>query len=243
MIITRLLTMDSPVVAPDGVVFSTHPRRAEGENGVSYFVKGPDIEIVFAEVVGCMLAREAGLSVPDIALCEGDDDEQYAGSAKVDSNLRDALPWVRAPQRVVNFEDLFGAVVVDVWLANNDRNIGGLVARPHHSKGNVELVFLDFEKSVALRPNPRVSSAMLEPRKLWPSGILGEELHQRKRLYPPVVMLNQIRSLAADRCAEIIHGVAAATRIPITWADDSISALSHRASIIQQLAEEVWAVS
>lgn len=53
---TKLWTMDSRVLSPEGVVYSTDPRTAEGENGVSYFTKGPNIEIVFAEIAGCMLA-------------------------------------------------------------------------------------------------------------------------------------------------------------------------------------------
>jgi len=72
---------------------------------------------------------------------------------------------------VINFNDLFAAIVVDVWLANHDRNIGNVLPRPHDRE--VEFVFIDFEKSVALHPSPVVTSTMLEPRKLWPRGLLG----------------------------------------------------------------------
>jgi hypothetical protein len=62
---TNLTTLDSTVSAPPGIVYSTNPRRAEGEDGYSYFVKGPATEIAFAEIAGCLFAAEAGLLVPE----------------------------------------------------------------------------------------------------------------------------------------------------------------------------------
>jgi hypothetical protein len=56
-------------------------------------------------------------------------------------------------------------------------------------------------------------------------------------------MIAKIRSLATERCAEIIHESAVAIGAPVSWEDDSVHALSKRASRIQQLAEEVWAAS
>jgi hypothetical protein len=200
---TSLITIDSRVLSPEGVVFSTDPKRAEAEDEVSYFIKGPDIETVFAEISGCMLAKAVGLPVPDVAACEFVGDT-YAGSKKVDDAARDVEPWLNRPQRVKNFDDLFSALVVDIWLANKDRNIGNVLGKPMHG-GKIEFVFIDFEKSRALRPSPTVSSTMLQPRELWPSGILGHELSEKKPLYPPVPMIERIQSLPTERCAEIIH--------------------------------------
>jgi hypothetical protein len=53
---TDLLSFDGRVSAPEGIVYSTSPRRAEGEDGHSYFIKGPDVEVVFAELAGCSFA-------------------------------------------------------------------------------------------------------------------------------------------------------------------------------------------
>jgi hypothetical protein len=178
---TKLITIDDRVLSPEGVVFSTDPRRAEAENEVPYFIKGPDLATVFAEISGCMLAREAGLPIPDVAACEFEGDV-YAGSARVDDAVRDVEPWLNRPQQIRNFDDLFSTLVVDVWLANKDRNIGNVLGRPWRG-AKVEFVFIDFEKSIALHPSPTVSSTMLEPRALWPSGILGRELRARR---PPV---------------------------------------------------------
>ncbi len=70
-----LLTIDDPVIAPKGLVYSTAPRRAEGDNGRSYFIKGDNNETVFAEIAGCILADAVGLPVPAIALCQFDGDD------------------------------------------------------------------------------------------------------------------------------------------------------------------------
>lgn len=59
-----LSTLDVPVNAPEGVIYSSSPRRAEGEGGHSYFVKGPEVEVAFAELVGCSFAAEVELIVP-----------------------------------------------------------------------------------------------------------------------------------------------------------------------------------
>jgi hypothetical protein len=52
-----LLTLDSEVTAPEGIVYSAQPRTALGEDGQKYFVKGRDPEIVFAQLAGCLLAE------------------------------------------------------------------------------------------------------------------------------------------------------------------------------------------
>src|SRR5207244_2350028 len=75
------------------------------------------------------------------------------------------------------------AVAVDVWLANTDRNIGNVLARPRSDK-KFELVFIDFEKSLTLRPFPVILSN-IQPGKLWPTGDLGHEIRAKKTLVPP----------------------------------------------------------
>ena len=56
-----LATVDSRVIGPTGIVFSNAPETATGSDGRTYYVKGWDSEVAFAEVVGCLLAAEAGL--------------------------------------------------------------------------------------------------------------------------------------------------------------------------------------
>lgn len=134
--------------------------------------------MVFAEISGCVLAREVGLTVPDVAACYLAD-ETYAGSQKVDDALREIDPWLSRPPKVANFGELFETIVVDAWLANKDRNIGNILARPIGGS-HVEFVIIDFEKSRALRRTPTISSTMLGSRELWPSGELGRVVSQRK---------------------------------------------------------------
>src|ERR1044072_3722378 len=136
----NLLTFDSPIQSPQGIVYSTSPRRAEAEGG-SYFIKGPEVEVVFAEIAGCALAREVGLPVPDVAACEGGG-APYVRRLRGTDDLRDLAQLITQLDGSSNPEDLFNSIVVDLWLANTDRNLGNVVGCPLGG-GRVELVFID----------------------------------------------------------------------------------------------------
>lgn len=233
--VVDLLTMDDRVCPPPGVVYSTDPHRAEGEDGHSYFVKGPDVEVVFAELAGCTLAAAVGLPVPPVATCAYDGN-LYAGSRKVE--VRDFKPLLKSGTRIQNAADLYNMIVVDVWLANPDRNLGSLVGT-QLGHGNVELLCIDFEKSVVLRRNPLIQTSMVGPRQIWPSGELGTTLRQDKPLFPPVSILNAIEAFTLARCQEILKPISIAVPAA-TWAEDSVFALSRRGEAIRTLAEEVW---
>src|ERR1051326_3318565 len=73
--VTQLMTLDSHMSAPSGIVYSTNPRKAEAVNGKTYVVKGPELETVFAELAGCMLAATVGIPVPPVAVCVADDEK------------------------------------------------------------------------------------------------------------------------------------------------------------------------
>lgn len=235
----NLLTFDDNVKARPGIVYSTNPRRVVGDDGKPYFIKGPEIEVVFAEIAGCELAREVELPVPEVAACDVDG-ATYAASAKVKDALREIPPFINLPDGSINYEDMFNAIVVDVWLANTDRNFGNVVCEPQRG-GKVKFVFIDFEKSVTLRPHPIILSAGVEARQLWPTGELGEELRARKPLNPPQIMIERIRLLSEERCKQLLGEVAAAIGAPVEWIDASAHVLSRRAVKVQQLAEDVWA--
>lgn len=129
-------------------------------------------------------------------------------------------------------------MVVDVWLGNVDRNMGNVIGNPA-AGDRIEFVFIDFEKSVALRPYPNVRSAMLDSRHLWPSEDLGRILAARKPLMPPINAIARIRALGEEDCRILIKSVSDAMG-GIEWANDSAAALAKRAREIQSLAEEVW---
>lgn len=231
----NLLTLDERVSAPDGIVYSTGPRKAEGEDEGSYFVKGPDLEIVFAELCGAVLASAVGLPVPPAAACACENGVM-AGSRAVE--IRDVKPFLSKPRNVANFEDLFSMVVVDTWLCNIDRNSGNVVGSSFgHTE--LELMCIDFERAVALHPNPTTSAAMIRPEKLWPTGELGASLRRAKPLFPPAEMIRRISGITSARCRELIEPVCAA--LPeVPWVEDCVFAVGSRATRIGQLAQEVW---
>src|SRR5688500_8320006 len=120
--VINLLTLDAPVLGPQGIVYSTGPRRGVGFDRANYFVKGPENAIVFAELAGCLLASHVGLAVAPARVCHFGG-EMYCGSVSVATIGRDAEPWLRSPATTINFPELFDAVVVDAWLGNGDRNL------------------------------------------------------------------------------------------------------------------------
>lgn len=234
---TDLLTFDSVVSAPEGIVYSTSPRRAEGIDGHSYFIKGPEIEVAFAELTGCLFAIEAGLIVPEVAVCNFGD-EKYCGSRRVADSLRDVAAWLKRPQKIKNHDDLYAVIVVDAWLGNVDRNFGNVLGRSTHGS-EIEVVMIDFEKSKALRPNPIIESGLASPQSLWPTGELGQVLRATKPLHPPQRMVDRIRQVTENQCEEIVESVVSKLG-PVAWAENSVQAVSRRAGRITEIAGEVW---
>jgi hypothetical protein len=184
----NLTTLDGAVAEGTGLVYSTAPQRAVGDDGGDYFVKGPDREVVFAELAGCVLANAVGLTVPSVRACQVAG-EFLAGSRLV-SNIRMIAPFLDQRQRVSNFEDVFDAVVVDIWLGNTDRNMGNIIGNRLKS-GLIEFVFIDFEKSVTLRRFPTINSAGILDRDLWPRYELGDKLRRHKPPVAPRAMMDR----------------------------------------------------
>lgn len=234
---TDLLTLDSVVSAPEGIVYSTSPRRAEGIDGHSYFIKGPEIEVAFAELTGCLFAIEVGLIVPEVAVCSFGD-EKYCGSRRVADSLRDVAAWLKRPQNIKNHDDLYAVIVVDAWLGNVDRNFGNVLGRSTHGS-EIEVVMIDFEKSKALRPNPIIESGLANPQSLWPTGELGQVLKATKPLHPPQQIVDRIRQVTQNQCEEIVESVVRKLG-PVAWAENSVQAVSRRAGRITEIAGEVW---
>jgi len=233
---TDLITVDAPVSSPAGIVYSTNPHKAEAVNGKTYFVKGPQLEIVFAEIGGCLLAASLGIPVPAVALCSADAN-RFAGSEKVEQAFRDASVPLKRPQKITNLEDLYNVIVVDSWLGNTDRNLGNVLAVG--SGESLALVMIDFEKSAALRPLPRIQSTLLEPRSLWPTAELGEYARRMKPLYPPPAAVRAVGAMNEERCRSTLEPLLLSLgRVP--WADDSIAALASRAGNISRIVEAVW---
>jgi hypothetical protein len=111
-----LATLDSPVIGPVGIVFSTAPQTATGSDGKTYYVKGCDGEVAFSEVVGCLLAREAGLRVPVAGVCSFNG-QLCAGVEEVEHPIRTVVPWLTNADGILNRNDLYAVIAVDTWLA------------------------------------------------------------------------------------------------------------------------------
>lgn len=234
---TALVTMDDSVSAPVGIVYSTNPTKAEAEDGFTYFVKGPAPEVMFAEIAGCSLAREVGLPAPLPAVCSAGP-EKFGATREVPNVIRDVSAWIDCPQKITNAGDLYGIIVLDAWLANFDRNLYNVVGTPD-SGSNINVVFIDFEKSVALRRNPIVQATMVQSARLWPSGELGAVLKSGKPLQPPQEVMARIEAFSTEECTAILSGIAA-TLGGVDWHGNSVQALMHRAARIRQIAGEVW---
>jgi hypothetical protein len=186
----RLETIEGPVIGEPGKVFSTGPEVAIGEDGKTYYIKGCNSPIVFAEVVGCRLAAMFGLKVPkaDVGLFGVDLCAAIESVPAVDRNIR---PWLRDPVRIDNWEHLFEVIAVDTWLVNDDRNMGNVVGSSVRN-GRIEVFMIDFEKSWTLAENPFISSGAMDPRRLWPTEELGTILRQH-RLRPDAILGRSIR--------------------------------------------------
>lgn len=233
-------TIDDPVSGPVGIVFSTQPRVGQGQDGKEYVIKGPDPEIVFAEIMGCLLASHVGIPVPDVALCRFQGDS-LCGSCKVQSIGRNAEPWLRQPARTTNFPDLYSAIVVDAWLANNDRNMGNVIVQASNRRDQASFVLIDFEKSAALRSNPVISSSLVDPKTLWPTNELGQLLKTRRPLSPPPGTIQKIKAFTENEAGvrKLIDMVVDAYT-PINWSDGSVTAVVRRGQNIARIAGEVW---
>jgi len=234
--IVDLVTLDARIGGDSGLVYSTNPQKAIGADDESYVVKGPELEVVFAELSGCVLANAAGITVPTVRACRFAD-EVWAGSREV-SGVRLVEPWLRRPRSAVNFPEVFAAVVVDVWLGNVDRNMGNIIGDPDGGD-KVELVFIDFEKSVTLRPTPLIKSGMIDPRELWPSNELGRLLMSSRPLLPPEDTILRIMELDEVACSRLIQPVCDALG-GVHWSENSIDVLARRARQIRSLTEGVW---
>jgi hypothetical protein len=170
-----------------------------------------------------------------VALCtfEG---EQFAGSRDL-RGVRDVSNWLRVRDKIENLTDLLSVIVVDTWLANRDRNWNNLIGE---SAGGdrLRLFLIDFEKSVALRPLPLLSTADVADRDLWPSGELGTLIRSWNYLHPPMEPLRRISRLDRNECSALLAPIAEG--VAIDWFDSTLEALTRRAAQIEVLVEGVW---
>jgi HipA-like protein len=233
----ELLDEGTPVVAPEDLVYSTQPKKATGMDGHSYFVKGPDRNIIVAEAVAHQLARSLGINVPEfgIAIPQGGGGPLFA-SREVARCLRQVESSI-VRGKVTNRGSLALTTCFDIWVMNKDRNIGNLVGESQLD-GMVTIVSIDFEKSMSLRgPYPLTTTPTILPKALWPSGTLGELLRGTAR---PDEFCGAIERITNDRVLDAFRRVESRLNEDIPWKESSARLLENRARNIRALVEEVW---
>jgi len=234
----ELVDEGTAVVAPENLVYSTQPRKATGLDGSSYYIKGPDRNLVVAEAVAHQLARNFGLSVPDFGIAFLGGGPVFA-SKEVIRCHRQVESWIRNG-RVTNRNLLPALAAFDIWVMNKDRNIGNLVgeAQLEPDRGGVAIVAIDFEKSMTLRgPYPLTTTPMILPASLWPSGTLGQLLVGSQR---PDHFISDLSAVTSDRVSAAFGFVEARLQESVDWKDASVQVLVNRAKRIRELVGEVW---
>jgi hypothetical protein len=165
----------------------------------------------------------------------------YAAVESVPNHQRNIRPWLDDPHRISNFDDLFAAIAVDIWLANTDRNMGNLVGSTL-GDGRIDVFMIDFEKSRSLLRDPFIGCGSIDPGDLWPTDELGAYLRKIRRARCPQAILDRIERISEQQIVSIVSPVAAELHF-VDWHDSSIEVLFRRAQKIVTLVEEVWRVN
>lgn len=231
-----------PEPVPAGpLVYSTRPRVGRGTDGHQYYVKGPETPILVAEAVGYELAEAVGLRVPDWAWCYGPSDRQVY-FASLGKRVRIALDVLLTRDAIQRREFLCTCIALDIWIANNDRNMGGIVAEPIGGvKGSeVHFVAIDFEKSAILRGISRFEvTERYPPKTCWPNDELARHC---VGLPFPTSTCDRISEMTEDSIAAMLASVSRdlGARHAVDWSDGASNFLASRARRIHDLVREGW---
>jgi hypothetical protein len=238
-----LATNGGPMEKPLNIVYSTNPQLALAEDGAKYCVKGAeDIGIVLAEILGHVLASYVQIPVPDYAVGRFDEaGPPVFASALLENAMRDVEPWVKV-NRVSDTGMLSRLIALDIWLANNDRNIGNLLGRPEatSTNGSIELVAIDFEKAATVRKTaPTFEIPTMPPKSFWPRGILGTYCRTRANIAQ--AELPRFRAITDGQIQNAVNGSFAAVRMDNAEKMDTvITILKKRRDNLKALLQEEW---
>lgn len=223
---------------PEGLVYRTQPREAQGTDGHVYMIKGPAPAVVFAEHAAYELARQLGVPVPEYGLCMDPSDGQvYFASRRLLYRLD--IEILLQAGVVENVDMLAQTAVFDIWIANNDRHISNIVAGDAEKLGMVRLYAIDFEGAHALRgeKDPFTIAAM-DPRTFLPRERLGRLCKGQAIPWP---ICDRITELGGDALARIVEEWESDIGLPrVAWCERSITILDQRAKRIRQLVAEAW---
>jgi hypothetical protein len=230
-----------PVLSPEGVVYSTGPQLAQGVDGQMYYLKGPALEVVAAEASAYQLAELVGLEVPRWAFCRAANDRDiYFASEAV--RARSGMEFILSGDGLSNPDFLPRCIAFDLWVANEDRNIGNIVADPlpgeRRSSVGMQLYAIDFERAHVLRGTDRFTVGALDPRAFWPKGPLGTRCEGCPFPGEFCSRVAQLKSAQIEGVYERLAWALDGTHIP--WRDSASHQLLQRASRLEALGREVW---
>lgn len=239
MDVVELVEEGEEVTPPDGIVYSQHPRRSLAHDGRTYFVKGPELNVVVSEVISHLLAQQIELRVPEFALAKRSSVPGFFFASREVQGFRAVDPWLVAG-RIQNPNLLPKMHLLDVLVANHDRNIGNLIGENIRGQRSAEvrLVAIDFEKAEALRGDyPLTTVPTIRPARLRPSGILGGIIQRDRDIAPHFAAIERI---AGDDVLRAFGKLEAAMGHQIGWKDGSAPLIAQRARDIRGIFAEVW---
>ena len=248
-----LLTVEfvgDEIRAPEGLLYRTRPRiavvRERSWTSGQVVIKTLSPEVVLAEALGSVLADLVRLPTPQagIAILPGNNQPAFCSGLQ----LRDQVERYLEARRVVNPSVIADTIVFDLWTANDDRNMGGFVARipDTGAPGEVELLAIDFESCRVLRGESSISINSLPRRHLLPRSdvrrYVGPSIDPRapyRRMCERIahVTEKEIRE-SFERVRYVEYGLFQPVSLP-AWMDGAIKQLADRASRIGFIVEEV----
>jgi hypothetical protein len=237
------LEREGEMERPTNVVFSTNPKVAFDGESRRYYVKGgEDVGIVLGELVGYGLATLLSIPVPEYAVGRySTSSTPHFASRVVEDAVRDAQPFLEK-RRLGNPTVLCKTILLDIWLANIDRNLGNFLVRSKIDAGKIsfELVAIDFEKSTTIRSRaPLIDVPNLAPGALWPRNLLGKLCRGYAVLQPSWVA--EIQHVAQTQIeAVVVNSFAATGLTDANWRDGIVDILLKRQSDIGKLAKLEW---
>jgi hypothetical protein len=242
MPLQRILLLDEPirVQGPPGFVFSTSPRLATATSGATYVLKGPQKEIVVAEAVAYELAEMVGLKVPEFGIADVPGEGVVFASKEVPGGRSSSLELLLGEGVTQNSELLTHCVAFDVWVANDDRNIGNVIVEPSLTPSGAITAILyaiDFEKGQVLRGTNMILVDAIDPRKFWPLEALGRLC---RGTACPADFCEAIKAVNQDQIEGVFERVAWEIGGGIPWRESAVYQLVKRGRKIIEMTREVW---
>lgn len=131
-------------------------------------------------------------------------------------------------------------IAFDTWIANDDRNMGNIVAEPERAgtMALAKLYAIDFEKAKILRGENMLVVGMIEPRSFWPKEMLGQLC--RGHLVPEE-FCTRVAGITEARIDGVFESLAwDLVALDLSWRESAVFQLTKRAKEIHERVREVW---